>query len=130
MRNSFGFADEAVSAPSASRFIWLRPLGLLCASAVNLFLKLAALFALPGKIFFMSLPISLPKYDSDLESIEINLLLEGIYRRYGYDFREYAISSLRRRLWNVIRTERVATISALQEKILHNSDCMDRFLLA
>ena len=34
-----------------------------------------------------------------LEAIEIELLLEAIYRRYGYDFRDYAPASLKRRLW-------------------------------
>jgi len=36
--------------------------------------------------------------EPDLEQIEIELLLEGIHRRYGFDFREYAPASLRRRL--------------------------------
>ena len=31
---------------------------------------------------------------SDLEQLEIELLLEGIHRHYGYDFREYARSSI------------------------------------
>ena len=33
---------------------------------------------------------------SDLETIEVRLLLEGIYRYYGYDFRDYALSSMKR----------------------------------
>src|SRR5207245_10280107 len=33
---------------------------------------------------------------TDLEEIEIQLLLEGIRRCYGYDFREYALTPLRR----------------------------------
>ena len=32
------------------------------------------------------------------EDIEIALLLEGIFRRYGFDFRDYARASLKRRL--------------------------------
>src|SRR5206468_7455168 len=35
----------------------------------------------------------------ELETLELRLLLEGIYRHYGYDFREYAPASLRRRVW-------------------------------
>jgi hypothetical protein len=29
-------------------------------------------------------------YDADLERMEIELLLEGVYRHYGFDFRDYA----------------------------------------
>ena len=35
---------------------------------------------------------------TDVEDIEIQLLLEGIRLCYGYDFREYALSPLRRGL--------------------------------
>jgi chemotaxis protein methyltransferase CheR len=64
-----------------------------------------------------------------LEAIEIQLLLDGILRRYGFDFREYSPASLKRRIWNVIRSERLATISGLQEKALHDPACMERLLL-
>ena len=65
----------------------------------------------------------------DLEELEIYLLLEGIYRRYGFDFRNYALASLRRRVWNAVRAENVNTISGLQEKVLHDVECLERFLL-
>jgi chemotaxis protein methyltransferase CheR len=71
-----------------------------------------------------------PAVDQDLEAIETNLLLESIYSRYGYDFREYAYASLKRRIWNVVKAEGVSTISGLTEKILHDPACMERFLLA
>ena len=64
-----------------------------------------------------------------LEDIEIQLLLEGVYRYYGYDFRNYAPSSLRRRIRNILRVEEATSISALQDRILHDSACMERFLL-
>jgi chemotaxis protein methyltransferase CheR len=64
-----------------------------------------------------------------LEDIEIQLLLEGVYRYYGYDFRNYAPSSLRRRIRNILRLEEVPSISRLQDRILHDSACMERFLL-
>ncbi|HEV7884003.1 MAG TPA: protein-glutamate O-methyltransferase CheR [Solirubrobacteraceae bacterium] len=62
------------------------------------------------------------------ERLEIDLLLEAIQRRYGYDFRGYAPASLRRRLWHRVYGERVATLSGLQERILHEPGCMDRLL--
>ena len=65
----------------------------------------------------------------DVEEIEVALLLEAIYRRYGFDFREYAPASLRRRLWRRAHAEGIETISALQERVLHDSSCMERLLL-
>jgi len=67
---------------------------------------------------------------SRLEETEIYLLLEGIYRQYGFDFRNYALASLRRRIWSVVRDEKLNTISALQDKVLHDASCLERFLLA
>ena len=64
----------------------------------------------------------------DVEEIEIALLLEAIYRRYGYDFRKYAAASLRRRVWRRAHAEGVPTISALQDRILHDASCMERLL--
>jgi chemotaxis protein methyltransferase CheR len=65
----------------------------------------------------------------DLEGIEINLLTEGVYLRYGYDFRDYSYPSLRRRVQKRMQGEGLTTISALQEKVLHDSACMERLLL-
>jgi chemotaxis protein methyltransferase CheR len=65
----------------------------------------------------------------DVEEIEIDLLLEAIYRRYGFDFREYAPASLKRRLWRRASAEGVLTMSALQDRLLRDSNCMERLLL-
>ncbi len=65
----------------------------------------------------------------ELENIEIMLLLEGVYRYYGFDFRDYAIASIRRRIWNAVRAENLSSISALQERVLHDAACLERFLL-
>jgi chemotaxis protein methyltransferase CheR len=70
------------------------------------------------------------KQEQELENIEIDLLVEGIYRHYGYDFREYARASLQRRIWNVVRAEGLASISGLQERILHDPACMERFVVS
>ena len=64
-----------------------------------------------------------------LEDLELRLLLEGIYQRYGYDFREYARSSIRRRVWRRVAEENLASVSGLQERVLHDPACMDRLLL-
>jgi chemotaxis protein methyltransferase CheR len=65
----------------------------------------------------------------DVEEIEVALLLEAVYRRYGFDFREYAPASLKRRLWRRAHAEGVTTISALQDRLLHDPSCMERLLL-
>lgn len=76
-------------------------------------------------------PLSGPPvtYDSELERLEVELLLEGIYRHYGFDFRSYAYASLRRRLWKRIEAENLRSISELQALVLHDADAMERLLL-
>jgi chemotaxis protein methyltransferase CheR len=64
----------------------------------------------------------------ELETIELRLLLEGIYHHYGYDFREYALASLRRRIWRRVREEGLGSITALTDRVLHEPDCMVRLL--
>src|SRR5580700_1666170 len=68
--------------------------------------------------------------DTEKLALEIELLLEAIYRHYGYDFRQYAGASLKRRVESMVRSERLVTVSGLQERILHNPACMARFLTA
>jgi chemotaxis protein methyltransferase CheR len=65
----------------------------------------------------------------ELDEIELSLLLEGVYRHYGFDFREYAPASLRRRVWRRVYAEGLETISALQDKLLHDPASMERLLL-
>jgi chemotaxis protein methyltransferase CheR len=66
---------------------------------------------------------------SDLESLELRLLLEAIHQHHGYDFRGYARSSLKRRVWRRVAEEGLDTISGLQERVLHDPDCLERLLL-
>ena len=68
-------------------------------------------------------------YDTELEKLEIELLLEAIYRHYGFDFRSYAFSSIRRRIWKRIGAEGLPNVSSLQERLLHDPQVMERLLL-
>jgi chemotaxis protein methyltransferase CheR len=70
-----------------------------------------------------------PHYDAARERLEIELLLEGVFRQYGFDFRSYAFASIRRRLWKHMTAAGLRTISALQEQVLHDPAAMDRLLL-
>ena len=65
----------------------------------------------------------------ELEALEIELLLEAVYRRYGFDFREYAPASLKRRLWRRMHAEGLTTVTQLQDRLLHDPACMERLLL-
>jgi chemotaxis protein methyltransferase CheR len=65
----------------------------------------------------------------DLETIELQLLLEGVFRQYGFDFREYAPASLKRRVWRRVHAEKAGTISGLLDRVLHDPDVMERLLL-
>jgi chemotaxis protein methyltransferase CheR len=70
-----------------------------------------------------------PAARDDLEEIELALLLEGVFRKYGFDFREYASASLRRRVWRRVYAEGLSTISELLARLLHDPACMERLLL-
>ena len=75
----------------------------------------------------MALPVG-PARRPATEQLELRLLLEAIYEQYGYDFREYARSSLTRRVWRRVLEEGVATISGLQERVLHDPACLERLV--
>jgi chemotaxis protein methyltransferase CheR len=66
---------------------------------------------------------------TDLEELELELLLEAVFRRYGFDFRGYAPASLKRRLWRRVRAEGMESIAALQQRLLRDPLCMERLLL-
>jgi chemotaxis protein methyltransferase CheR len=69
-----------------------------------------------------------PVKRNDLENLEIDLLLEGIYQQYGFDFRDYARGSIKRRLWRRAYAEGLESISGLQERVLHDPNSMNRLL--
>ncbi|GAA3409803.1 CheR family methyltransferase [Paenibacillus hodogayensis] len=56
----------------------------------------------------------------EVELVEIELLLEGLYRVYGFDFRNYVRSSIRRRIMNRVRMDNLPTITALLDRVLHD----------
>jgi chemotaxis protein methyltransferase CheR len=63
-----------------------------------------------------------------VEDIEIRLLLEALYSRYHYDFRNYAMASLKRRLKQAREQLGFETISALQDRLLHDAAVLPRLL--
>src|SRR5690349_19522873 len=73
----------------------------------------------------------LPPYSpNEAEALEVRTFLEAVFRRYGFDFRDYAYASIRRRICNQVRAEGLQSIPELQEKILSDPATMERFLRA
>lgn len=66
--------------------------------------------------------------DEQAEDIELALLLEAIHRRYHYDFRNYAPSSIKRRLVQARERLGCRSFSMLQERVLHEPDVLPTLL--
>ncbi len=60
--------------------------------------------------------------------IEIRLLVQAIYLRYGHDFRDYAQASLKRRVLQAQQRMGAPSISALQEMVLHDAKAFSALL--
>jgi chemotaxis protein methyltransferase CheR len=69
-----------------------------------------------------------PGVPEKVEDIEIRLLLEALYSRYHYDFRNYAMASVKRRLRQAREQLGFETLSALQENLLHDPGLLPRLL--
>lgn len=57
-----------------------------------------------------------------IEDIEIDLLLEAIYQRYGYDFRSYTKASIRRRVMHRLGLSGLPNVSRMTERALHDRE--------
>jgi chemotaxis protein methyltransferase CheR len=55
-----------------------------------------------------------------VEELETELLLEALFQRFGHDFRAYDRPALRHRLLEAMRARGAATLSGLQEQVLHD----------
>jgi chemotaxis protein methyltransferase CheR len=63
-----------------------------------------------------------------LDLVERHLFLEGIYMKYGYDFRQYSEASFDRRLMAIIGNEKCLSLLQLLEKILQDKNQFRRIL--
>lgn len=63
---------------------------------------------------------------SVLENIEIDLLVEAIYRRYGHDFKHYSKETLQRRILHNLSYAGLNNISELIPRILNSKACFER----
>lgn len=62
------------------------------------------------------------------DDIELRLLLEAVYQKYHYDFRGYAMASVKRRMTQARTHFQCATFSQLQDLVLHDADMMGQLL--
>ena len=70
----------------------------------------------------------LHRSDETLEEIELDLLIEAIWRRYQYDFRDYSRASLLRRLERAKAHFGSSSLSGLLEHILHDTSCLPELI--
>jgi chemotaxis protein methyltransferase CheR len=65
----------------------------------------------------------------DPADIEISLLLEAIYQKYGYDFRGYSMAHVTRRINNRMMMSHLKTVSEMRLKVLHDHVFASQLLL-
>ncbi|MBU0992716.1 MAG: protein-glutamate O-methyltransferase CheR [Proteobacteria bacterium] len=63
-----------------------------------------------------------------IENIEITLLLDAIFERYGYDFRHYSRASIERRVRHFLSKSECDSISGMIPKLLHDESFFDIFV--
>lgn len=63
-----------------------------------------------------------------LENLEVALLLEAVYQRFGYDFRMHRRDVLREKLHALLEKEMLPSLSTLQHRVLHEPDGIGLFL--
>ena len=66
--------------------------------------------------------------NTSTDDIEIRLLLEAIYQKYHYDFRGYAMASIKRRLVQARERFGARSFSMLQDMALHDPHMMGELL--
>jgi chemotaxis protein methyltransferase CheR len=57
--------------------------------------------------------------DTALFDLEVRLLLEAVYQRYQHDFRDYAVTSVRRRMKQAMARFDCENLAQLQHRLLH-----------
>ena len=65
----------------------------------------------------------------DIETIEIELLLDAIFLRYGYDFRGYAKASIRRRILQFMKISGAASVSDMIPRLIHDESYFEKLVM-
>lgn len=64
----------------------------------------------------------------DLDNIEVDLFVQALQRRHGYDFSQYAHASLKRRVQQLAQQLECKTISGLTERVMHEPSLLPKVL--
>lgn len=64
----------------------------------------------------------------DTSELEISLLLEAIFQKYGYDFRQYSEAHIRRRIMNRMAMSGLADVSQMQSKVMNDESFASQLL--
>jgi chemotaxis protein methyltransferase CheR len=65
----------------------------------------------------------------EIENIELKLLIEAMYLKYGYDFKNYTKSHLKRRILRRVKLDNLKNITQLTERMLYDRDSLEQILL-
>ncbi len=68
------------------------------------------------------------KEKNNIINIEVDLILDAIFIKYGYDFRNYSKAHVKRRLLNRLTMAKLKSISEMQHKVLRNPDFFELLL--
>jgi chemotaxis protein methyltransferase CheR len=71
---------------------------------------------------------SLTAPSPEIAELEFAILLDSLYRLTGYDFREYAVTIVKRRIAERVRAEGLTTVTGLLERALHDQQVLTRLL--
>ncbi|MCW3085185.1 MAG: cheR [Bacteroidetes bacterium] len=64
----------------------------------------------------------------ELDEIELKKLLHGLYERHGYDYTEYALSSIKRRVLHFMQLRKIGSLELLEKKIGKNEIIFEEFV--
>jgi chemotaxis protein methyltransferase CheR len=64
----------------------------------------------------------------ELDDIEVDLFIQAMQRRHGYDFSQYAPASLKRRVLQLVEQLESRTISGLIERLMHEPHLLPQLL--
>lgn len=67
--------------------------------------------------------------NSENINIEIKLFLEAIFQKYGYDFRNYSLAHIKRRILYRLSVSHIGSISIMQDHVLRDPDFLQQILL-
>ena len=64
------------------------------------------------------------------DQLEVDLLLEALYQRFGQDYRAYDRATVERKVRVLMQARALGTVSALQEQLLHRDGVAQALLRA